>query len=186
MQDERIVALYRERDEAALAATQQKYDRYLIKVAYNILADLEDSRESVNDTYLAAWNTIPPHKPSVLSTYLGKITRRVSIDRLRKRHSEKRQASEYALSLSELGELFAGNDTPQDAVETRLLAEAIGTFLRTLPTDTRALFIGRYYFLDPLREVARYCGMSEAKAKNRLFRARQSLKDYLKQEGFDV
>lgn len=96
MQDERIVALYWERDEAALTATQEKYDRYLTKVAYNILADLEDSRESVNDTYLAAWNSIPPHKPSVLSTYLGKITRRLSIDRLRKRRSEKRQASEYA------------------------------------------------------------------------------------------
>lgn len=186
MQDERIVALYWERNEAALTATLEKYDRYLTKVAYNILADLEDSRESVNDTYLAAWSSIPPHKPSVLSTYLGKITRRVSIDRLRKRHSEKRQASEYALSLDELGEQFAGDDTPQDVAEIRLLTDTIGAFLRTLPTDTRALFIGRYYFLDPLREVARYCGMSEAQAKSRLFRTRQSLKDYLQQEGFDV
>ena len=186
MQDDRIIALYWKRDEAALTATQEKYDRYLTKVAYNILTDLEDSRESVNDTYLAAWNSIPPHKPSVLSTYLGKITRRVSIDRLRKRHSDKRQASEYALSLDELGEQFSGDDTPQQEAELRLLADAIGAFLRALPTDTRALFIGRYYFLDPLREVAQYCGMSETQAKSRLFRARQSLKDYLKQEGFDV
>ena len=186
MHDERIVALYWERDEAALAATQEKYDRYLTKVAYNILTDLEDSRESVNDTYMAAWSSIPPHKPSVLSTYLGKITRRVSIDRLRKRHSEKRQISEYALSLDELGEQFTGGDTPQEAAEVRLLADTIGAFLRTLPTETRALFIGRYYFLDPLREVARYCGMSEAKAKSQLFRTRQRLRANLQKEGFDV
>lgn len=186
MQDERIVALYWERNEAALAATQEKYDRYLTKVAYNILSDLEDSRESVNDTYLAAWNSIPPHKPRALSTYLGKITRRLSIDIFRKRRSEKRQASEYALSLTELEDCLGTDDTPQDAAEACLLADAIGAFLRALPTDTRALFIGRYYFLDPLREVALYCGMSEAQAKSRLFRARQSLKDYLKQEGFDV
>ena len=186
MQDDKIVALYWERDEAALAATQEKYGRYLTKVAYNILTDLEDSRESVNDTYLAAWNSIPPHKPSVLSTYLGKITRRVSIDRLRKRHSDKRQTSEYALSLAELGEQFAGTDTPQQETELHLLADTIGAFLRTLPTDTRALFIGRYYFLDPLREVAQYCGMSEAKAKSQLFRTREKLKTYLQKEGFDV
>lgn len=186
MQDERIVALYWDRDEAALAATQKKYGRYLTKIAFNILTDLEDSRESVNDTYLAAWNSIPPHKPGVLSTYLGKITRRVSIDRLRKRRSEKRQISEYALSLDELGEQFTGDETPQNAAEVRLLADTIGAFLHTLPPDTRALFIGRYYFLDPLQEVARYCGMSEAKAKSLLFRTREKLKTYLQKEGFDV
>ena len=86
MQDEKIVELYWQRDESAIEETQGKYGRYLGKIAYNILADLEDSQESVNDTYLAAWNSMPPQKPSVLATYLGKITRRISIDIFRRRH----------------------------------------------------------------------------------------------------
>ena len=93
MQDERIVELYWQRDESAIQETEQKYGSYLTKIAYNILSDLEDSKESVNDTYMKAWNSMPPHKPNILSTYLGKITRQVSIDILRKRNSLKRQAS---------------------------------------------------------------------------------------------
>ena len=101
MEDEQIVTLYWDRDEAALQETEAKYDRYLTKIAYNILADMEDSRESVNDTYLAAWNSMPPQRPSVLSTYLGKLTRRISIDRFRYRTRDKRKDSQYALSLSD-------------------------------------------------------------------------------------
>ena len=112
MQDEKIVELYWQRDESAIEETQGKYGRYLGKIAYNILADLEDSQESVNDTYLAAWNSMPPQKPSVLATYLGKITRRISIDIFRRRHREKRQASEYALSLSELEDCVGGGPSP--------------------------------------------------------------------------
>ena len=102
MQDEKIVELYWKRDESAVRETQEKYENYLYKIAYNILSDKEDSNESVNDTYLAAWNSMPPHKPNVLSTYLGKLTRRISIDIFRKRNRIKRQVSEYALSLTEL------------------------------------------------------------------------------------
>lgn len=104
MQDEKIVALYWERNETAIHETEQKYGRYLTKIAYNVLADLEDSKESVNDTYLSAWNSMPPHKPEILSTYLAKITRRISIDIYRKKNRKKRQPSEYALSLEELEE----------------------------------------------------------------------------------
>ena len=101
MNDEQIVSLYWDRDESAIRETEEKYDRYLTKIAYNILNNPEDSRESVNDTYLAAWNSMPPHRPSVLSAYLAKLTRRISIDLFRYRTRDKRLGSEYAISLSE-------------------------------------------------------------------------------------
>ena len=186
MEDEQIVSLYWQRDEAAIGETEAKYDRYLTRIAYNILADYEDSRESVNDTYLAAWNSIPPHRPSVLSTYLGKLTRRISIDLFRGRNREKRKASEYALSLSELGDCVSGGNTTEEAVNAKLLADAIGIYLRLIPEEARNAFIGRYYFLDPLKEVAAYCGMTESKAKTVLYRTRLGLKDYLTKEGFDL
>lgn len=186
MQDEQIVELYFNRDESAITETQNKYERYLTKIAYNVLADFEDSKESVNDTYLAAWNSMPPHRPNVLSVYLGKLTRRISIDIFRKRNRDKRKASQYALSLEELGECVPALDGPEEAMDSQLLADAINKFLRSISEDARNAFIGRYYFLDPLKTVAGYCGMSEAKAKSLLFRTRCGLKEYLKKEGFDV
>ena len=186
MQDTEIVELYWSRDEAAITETQNKYERYLTKIAYNVLADFEDSKESVNDTYLAAWNSIPPHRPNILSVYLGKLTRRISIDIFRKRNREKRKASEYAISIEELGECASGAGGPEEALDSQLLADAINKFLRSISEDARNAFIGRYYFLDPLKTVAGYCGMSEAKAKSLLFRTRCGLKEYLKKEGFDV
>jgi RNA polymerase sigma-70 factor (ECF subfamily) len=186
MRDDEIVTLYWRRDERAIQETKNEYGRYLFKIANNILADLEDSRESVNDTYLAAWNSIPPQRPGVLSTYLGKLTRRISIDLFRKKNREKRRASEYALSLNELEEGIPGGSMPEDEVEVKLLAKSINDFLRMQPEEARNLFVGRYYFLDSLKDVARYCGMSESKAKSILFRTRCSLKTHLEQEGFVV
>lgn len=186
MEDSQIVSLYWQREETAIRETQKKYDRYLTKIAYNILSDLEDSRESVNDTYLAAWDSIPPHRPGVLSTYLAKLTRRISIDLFRYRSREKRGGSEYALSLSELEDCLSAGNTTEDAVNARLLADAIGIFLRLQPEENRNAFIGRYYFLDPVKEVAAYCGMTESKCKTVLFRMRNSLKEYLQKEGFGV
>ena len=186
MEDEQIVSLYWDRREAAIRETQTKYDRYLTKIAYNILSDYEDSRESVNDTYLAAWNSMPPHRPSVLSTYLAKITRRLSIDVFRRRNREKRKGSEYAVSLSELEDCVSGGNTTEETVNLKLLADAIGIYLRLQPEEVRNAFIGRYYFLDPLKEVAAYCGMTESKAKSLLYRTRLGLKEYLIKEGFDL
>ena len=186
MEDEKIVSLYWDRDEAAIRETEEKYDRYLTRIAYNILNNHEDSRESVNDTYLAAWESMPPHRPSVLSTYLAKITRRLSIDIFRRRTREKRKGSEYAISLSELGECVSGGNTTEEIINVKLLADAIGIYLRTLPEDARNLFIGRYYFPDSLKEAAAYCGMTESKAKSLLHRTRLGLKEYLQKEGFDL
>lgn len=186
MKDSEIVSLYWDRNEAAIFETQQKYGAYLSKIAYNILSDVEDSRECVNDTYLAAWRSMPDHRPSILSTYLGKITRQLAIDVFRKKNSTKRQATAYAVSLDELGDSFSDGNTPEQSFDAKLLEDSINRFLRTLPDDARNTFIGRYYFFDSLKDVAGYCGMSETKAKSMLYRTRQSLKAYLVKEGFEL
>ena len=186
MKDSEIVALFWDRNEDAIAQTQQKYGAYLSKIAYNILSDFEDCKECVNDTYLKAWNSMPTHRPSVLSAYLGKITRQRSIDLYRKKTSVKRYASEYAVSLDELGDSFSDDNTPEHSLDAKALVEAINRFLHALPDDARNTFIGRYYFFDSLKDVAGYCGMSEAKAKSMLYRTRKSLKTYLVMEGFDL
>ena len=184
MEDEKIIELYWQRQEQALTETEKKYAPYLKKIAWNILADLQDSEESVNDTYLAAWNAMPPQRPHVLSAFLGKITRRISIDRWRARHAEKRKPSEYALSLSELQDCISGESTPETELNVKLLGEAISRFLFSLPKETRTLFVARYYFLDPLKEAAKTCGMTVSRAKSLLYRTRCALREHLQKEGF--
>lgn len=184
MEDSRIVALYWQRDEAAILETRNKYEPYLTKIAYNILAVWEDSQESVNDAYLSAWNSIPPQKPEVLSTYLAKLVRRISIDRFRRKNRQKRQPSQYALSLEELAECLSGGNSTEEETDGRLLAQTVEAYLNTLPPDARNMFLIRYYFLDSIRDVAGYFGCSEAKVKSSLHRTRQGLKSYLEQEGF--
>ena len=186
MQDRKIVDLYWERNEDAIRQTEQKYGTYLSKVAYNILDDYEDSKECVNDTYLAAWNSMPTNRPRVLSTYLGKIARQISIDVFRKKHAEKRYASEYAISLDELGDIISGGITLEQTVNAKLLDAAIDRFIRALPDGDQRAFVGRYYFFDSLRDIAAYCGMTESKVKNVLYRTRQKLKAHLVKEGFDL
>ena len=184
MEDERIVTLYWERSEQAIAETEKKYDRYLEKIAHNILNNIEDSRESVNDTYLAAWNSMPPHRPSILSAYLAKLTRRISIDRFRYRMRDKRMGSEYAISLSELSDCVSGGNTAEEIFNAKALADAIGVYLRLQSREVQTAFLGRYYFLDPVKEIAAYLGMSESKVKSLLYRTRLGLREYLEQEGF--
>ena len=186
MKDQDIVNLYWDRNEDAIHQTKMKYGAYLSKVSYNILADFEDSKECVNDTYLAAWNSIPTNRPNNLATYLGKITRQISIDVFRKRHREKRYASEFAISLDELGDSFTDGVTPEQELNAKLLDEAINRFVSALPAMAQKAFVGRYYFFDSLKEIASYCGMTESKVKILLFRTRQKLKLYLKKEGFEV
>lgn len=186
MEDQRIVELYWSRDESAIGETDRKYGRYLNKIAYNILFNAQDSEESVNDTYLHAWNSMPPQRPGALSAYLAKITRRVSIDIFRRKNREKRKGSEYTVSLSELEDCLSATGGPEEELDVKLLGEAINTFLRRQNEDARNTFIGRYYFLDPVKEVAQYCGLTESAAKSMLHRTRGKLRDYLKEEGFDL
>lgn len=182
MQDNSIVGLYWKRDEAAITATADKYGSYLRKIAYSILANLEDSEESVNDTYLKAWDSMPTHRPEVLSTYLGKITRRTAIDLFRKRKATKRKGSEYALSLDELEECVSSDGNPEQSMEMQALIDGICSYLRTLPQKNRDIFVCRYYFMDSVAEIADYLGLSQSNVKVILHRSRQGLKEYLAKE----
>lgn len=186
MEDSKIIDLYWQRDERAIEETDRQYGGYLLKIAVNILADREDGRESVNDTYLKAWESMPPHRPEVLRLYLAKITRRTAIDIFRRKTRQKRGASQYEESLSELSECISGGDRTQEAVDSRLLAEAIGEWLRGMTPQQRGVFLSRYYFMDPIRDIGGYYGFSQSKVKSMLMRLRADLKDRLEKEGFAV
>lgn len=186
MQDDQIVRLYWQRDETAIRETEHKYGRYLYKIASNILLNHEDSQESVNDTYLKAWNAIPPSAPVRLSIFLGRITRQLSIDRYRTSSRLKRGGTGYAASLTELEECIPDGDTTREGVDLRLLAGAVSEYLRTLPVAAQRVFIGRYYYMDSIREIASWSGMSESKVKSILYRARNGLKSYLEKEDFAI
>ena len=186
MQDERIVSLYFKRDENAIRETEKKYGRYLTKIAHNILVDLEDCKECVNTTYFKAWTSIPPHKPSALAAYLGKITRECAIEVFRTQHRKKRSGSEYELSLSELDECIPTKESTESQVEFALLTEALNTFLYSLTSEERCVFVGRYYYMDSIKNISFYYGMSETKVKSMLFRMRNRLKNYLEKEGFCI
>lgn len=186
MEDEAIVGLYWQRDETAIRETKEKYGGYLSKVAWNILADHEDCEESVSDTYLKAWESMPPQRPSLLSVYLGRLTRQLSIDILRRKNRRKRGGSQYALSLEELADCLSGGDATGEEVELRLLGESISRYLQGLSRDARTVFLGRYWFMDPLRDIAACHGMTESKVKSLLYRTRQGLRVHLEKEGFSV
>lgn len=186
MQDAEIIDLYWKREESAITHTKDKYDRYLMKIAYNVLSDWNDSEESVNDTYWKAWNSMPPKKPDRLSIYLGSITRRTAIDIYRKCHRQKRVSSNYTISLEELSECIQTDSSPEEYVNSGFLADEISAFLKTLSPEKRTIFVGRYYFLDSISELAAYYGMSEAKVKTMLHRTRNGLKQHLQKEGYVI
>lgn len=184
MEDHDIVALYWARDEGAIAQTERKYGGYLLTVAMRILADREDGLECVNDSYLRAWNSMPPQRPQRLSTYLGRLTRQGAIDLLRGQSRQKRRGTEYALSLSELEDCVADSGRVEQELAAQQLAEAIGRYLRSLKPELRNVFLCRYYFCDSVRELAAAFGCGESKIKSMLHRTRQGLRAHLEQEGF--
>jgi len=186
MLDEQIVALYWSRSEQAIAETGEKYGGYLNRIAYGILRSTLDAQECVNDTYHSAWNAMPPSKPNRLSAFLGKITRRLSIDRLRHDTAEKRGGGALPLALDELSECVPAPGRVEHALEERELAETIDRFLRTLPEKDCNLFLRRYWYVDTIAEIARQCGMTDSKVKMQLFRARGRLREVLAKEGIAV
>ncbi len=183
MEDGAIVELYWERSEKAISATSEKYGSYCYSIAYGILSNAQDSEESVNDTYLEAWNSMPPHRPSVLSAFLGKITRRKAIDRWPARNAEKRGGGESALVLEELeGILPAGRDAESE-LEAAELSAAINSFVRSLPAVQRHVFVCRYWYIDSIQDISRRFGFSQGKVKTMLYRLRKKLLTYLEKEG---
>ena len=184
MQDCSIVALYWDRNEEAIVKTEEKYGAYLSKIADNILHDHEDSREVVNDTYFRAWCTMPENRPDDLALYLSGITRQLAVDVWRGRHRKKRIPSEYALSLNELEECIPASQNTEDIVNARLFLNIISSFLTTLPKKDRMAFIGRYYYADPLKDIALYLNMTVSQVKHSLHKTRNKLKTQLETEGF--
>lgn len=183
MDDKAIVNLYWERKPDAISETQKKYGRYCNTIAYNILNSREDAEECVNDTYIRTWNAIPPHKPDRLSTFLGKITRNLALDRYDYANAQKRGGT-IPLALEELGECVSDPATGNDAIFDELaLKTALNGFLATLPPQTRNLFVRRYWYLSSIKEIAKDFGFSQSKVKVTLLRTRNSLKAYLEKEG---
>ncbi|MBQ6877733.1 MAG: sigma-70 family RNA polymerase sigma factor [Oscillospiraceae bacterium] len=183
MEDEKIIDLYFERNESAISETAEKYGNYLYKIAFNILSDNEDSEESVNDTYMSAWNTIPPEKPNVFSAFLSKITRYISLNRYRAKKTEKRGGGEIDAAFEEIEECVPDKSNIYDEIETKELAEIISDYLKKLPETERKIFVCRYYYLDSLSDISKQFGFSQSKVASMLHRTRKKILSHLEKEG---
>lgn len=184
MEDERIIELYEARNENAILQTKIKYGKYCRTTAYRILRDIEDAEECENDTYLDAWRAIPPHRPPVLSVFLGMIARRIAIDKLKKRTTRRRGGGEALLSLTELDECIPDRTSIDEELSEKALASAISRFLRALPAEESNVFLRRYYHFDTVYEIARRYDFTVGKVKMMLLRTREKLAATLKKEGF--
>ena len=184
MNDSQIVALFFDRDQRAIEETAAKYGNYCYCIAHNILQTKEDAEEAVSDTYLALWATIPPHKPVVLRTFLGKIARRTALKRWERLRTQKRGGGEVALALEELSEYLSDGTTPETAMETAELTQMINVFLRKLPKEERQVFVCRYWYLDPIADIAQRFGYTQSKVKSMLARTRKKLQFALRKEGY--
>jgi len=184
MTDTAILELYWKRSPDAIAETDNRYGPFCYHIAFGILSDRMDSEESVNDTWLAAWNSIPPTWPTSLKAYLGKITRRLSVSRLRQRTAAKRGGSQFTLALEELGECVSGSADPALELEHQTLTADLNRFLATLPAEERNLFVGRYWYALSTEELSRTFGKKPSAVKTRLHRTREKLRDFLEKEGY--
>ncbi len=185
MEDKQIVDLYFERSESAITETDKKYGRYCHAIAYRILKNIEDAKEIVNDTYLKTWNTIPPNRPDPLKSYVGMISRQLSLDRYEGYHAQKR-GGQVSIVLDELTECIPVGNSGEDIGESVALSEALSRFLRTLPQKTRNIFVRRYFYMSSVAEIARDFSMKENNVTMYLLRTRKKLEQYLKKEGFDI
>ncbi len=184
MDDKLIVDLYWNRSEQAISETDRKYGRFCYRIAYNVLANREDAEESVNDTYLAVWNALPPHRPSVLTAFLGKLTRRISINRWYSLTAYKRGGNQVKLVLDELAECESGSPSPEEVTIGKEACALLNRFLDTLPETQRKVFIRRYFLLDPVADIAQSFQFSEAKITSMLHRTRKKLKQQFEKEGY--
>ena len=181
MEDSEIIELYWQRDQQAIGETAGKYGRLLERIARNILGQ-QDAEECVNDTYLRAWNAIPPERPTAFRCWLGRITRNLSLDRWKAVRTAKRGGGMEIL-LGELAECVPASDSPQKVLEDQALAELLNVFLRGLPAENRRMFLGRYWYGETLADIAASLGCGQGKVKSALFRTRKALRAYLEKEG---
>ena len=186
MDDEKIVELYLKRNEEAISRTSEKFGKRLQKLSFGITEDFETAEECENDTYLEAWNRIPPHEPkSYLYAFLARITRHLSINRCRERERLKRKAFLCELS-AEMEECIPSPDDMDCKIDDMVFAESINGFLRNLSEEKRNIFIRRYWYLDSVFEISKQFSLSESNVKTTLFRLRKNLKEYLEKEGFEI
>ena len=186
MEDSRIIDLYWARQERALRETERKYGGYCWSVAHNILRSREDSEECVNDTWLRAWNAMPPQRPAILSSFLGTITRNLALDRYKAQHRGKRGGGRLTVALEELEDCLPGGLDVEELVAEAELARAIDRFLRGLPEKEACIFLRRYWYVDSTLEIARRYHMAEGTVKSMLHRTRKRLREYLQQEGVEL
>ena len=183
MKDSEIVDLYWARDERAVAETETKYGRYCLAIAGNILADREDARECVNDTWMGAWNAMPDARPNILSAFLGKITRHLALDRWRAKYAAKRGGGETPLVLGELMDCAPAAGGPEEELAIKELTGAVDDFVRALPAVEMGVFLRRYWYLDSVADIADAFGFSRSKVKSMLARTRKKLRALLEKEG---
>ena len=176
MEDHQIVDLYWQRNENAIAETAAKYGNYLYRISNQILQNAEDAEECVNDAYVRAWDTIPPNRPNNLFAYLAALCRNAALDVVKKNSAQKRSAQLVELT-QEMNECIPDNNITDEQSEE--LARCINGFLATLPKEKRAVFLGRYWYNEPILEIAKRTGFSQSKVKTMLHRMRESLKDYI-------
>ncbi len=186
MEDQQIIELYWQRSEEAIAQTARKYGRYCHTIAYNILQNQCDSDECVNDTYMHAWNCIPPRRPTLFSALLAAITRNLALDRYKRDRARKRGGGQVELALDELGECLPGGQSEEELIENRVLTEALNRFLASLPEQNRKIFMLRYWYLCSVGKIAQSLGLSESSVKMSLLRTRRQLKTMLQKEGIHL
>lgn len=183
MEDSKIIDLYWERAEIAISETAKKYSRYCHSISFNILHNKEDTEECVNDTYLKAWNAIPPKRPNCLATFLGKITRNLSLDKFKKYSAKKRGHGLMEIALSELEGVIPSTTSVEQAIDEKELVEILDKFLGGLLKQKRIMFVQRYWYLMPIKKMAEQLSISESQVKSTLFRIRNELKSHLEREG---
>lgn len=184
MEDNKIVELYWQKNENAIKESNSKYGAYCFAIADNILHSKEDSEECVNDTWLKTWNAIPPQRPLNLQMFLAKITRNLSFNRFNARSAEKRGGGEIILVLDELAECIACETDVANEYEARALGLCIREFVRLLPERDGNVFVRRYFFTEPIAEIAKKYDLTENNVMVILSRTRTKLKTHLAKEGF--
>ena len=186
MNDKQIVELYWQRNQLAIEVTDCKYGPYCTAIAQNILQNEQDTKECINDTWLAAWNSMPPQKPEVLPPFLGRITRNLSFNKARYRRAQKRQNDEFALILDELAGVVSDVETTESAADEKALIADIDHFLSSLSKTKKAIFVRRYFYCDSIQNLAKAYGFSENHISVTLSRTRKKLAAYLTERGYTL
>lgn len=186
MTDEQIIQLYNTRSEQAISETAAKYGSYCRTIAFGILKNSEDSEECLSDTYLKAWESIPPNQPDPLSAFLGRITRNTALNRYKHSRAQKRGGSEIQPALEELSGCVPASRSPEEVFEELALAQLLNDFLAALAPQSRVIFMRRYWYLHSVKEIAGELGFTESKVKMTLLRSRNQLKKILEKEGIPL